>query len=119
MIKIASKRLPGLSALALAFWTSFAPASQRSTNSQTTVILVIGAAGETEFGTNFMHQAGLWDQVCQKAGCGEIKLGLDSATNDCERLKQILAAEPKEGPNELWLILIGHGTFDGKEARFN
>jgi hypothetical protein len=127
MIKITIKRLRfkgrsfrfAISGLAVAVWTHFAPASQPLTNSQTTVIVVVGAAGETEFGTNFIHQAGLWDQACQKAGCREITLGLDSATNDCERLKQILAAEPKEGPNELWLVLIGHGTFDGKEARFN
>jgi len=30
-----------------------------------------------------------------------------------------LFLEPKEGSSELYLVLIGHGTFDGKEARFN
>jgi len=34
-------------------------------------------------------------------------------------LKQMLAREPQELSSELWLVLIGHGTFDGKEARFN
>jgi hypothetical protein len=34
-------------------------------------------------------------------------------------LEQALAAEDKTTPAELWLVLIGHGTFDGKEARFN
>ncbi len=38
---------------------------------------------------------------------------------DFDRLKQALAAEPKESANELWLVLLGHGTFDGKEAKFN
>src|SRR5947199_396253 len=48
-------------------------------------------------------------------------LGLDNAgpTNDYEQLKQTLALEPKDGPAALWLVLIGHGSFDGKEARFN
>jgi hypothetical protein len=27
--------------------------------------------------------------------------------------------ETKAGTAELWLVLIGHGTFDGKEAKFN
>ena len=30
-----------------------------------------------------------------------------------------LASEPKEGPGEFWLVLVSHGTFDGKEARFD
>ena len=34
-------------------------------------------------------------------------------------LKQALASEPTNSTAELWLVLIGHGTFDGKEAKFN
>jgi len=34
-------------------------------------------------------------------------------------LKQTLIGERKESPDELWLVLIGHGTFDGKEAKVN
>ncbi len=34
-------------------------------------------------------------------------------------LRQALDAEAKDGPAELWLVLLGHGTFDGHEARFN
>ena len=41
------------------------------------------------------------------------------ATSDRERLKQALEAEVQAGPGELWLVLVGHGTFDGKEAKFN
>jgi len=85
------------------------------------VILVVGAPGEAEFGSNFVRQATLWQQACAKADCRQITLGLDtvSQTNDYEILRQTLAAEPKDGPAQLWLVLIGHGTFDGKEARFN
>jgi hypothetical protein len=96
-------------------------ASQNPSTNQTTVIIVVGAAGEAEFGTNFLRQAGLWESACQQAHCHEITLGLnpEGQTNDFETLKQTLASEPKAGPDELWLVLIGHGTFDGKEARFN
>jgi hypothetical protein len=88
---------------------------------QTTVILVVGAPGESEFGSNFVRQASLWEKACERAECRRITLGLDAGrqTNDFERLREILEAEPKDGPGELWLVLIGHGTFDGKEARFN
>ena len=111
-----------LAMLALLLLIAFeARASQDSSSNQTTVIIVVGAAGEAEFGTNFVRQATLWERACQQAGCREITLGLDAAsqTNDFENLKQALASEPKTGADELWLVLIGHGTFDGKEARFN
>ena len=80
-----------------------------------------GRAGEEEYGKNFEHWAGLWQKASREAGAREITLGLgDSAeTNDLARLKQILGEEPKEAAAELWLVLLGHGTFDGKEAKFN
>jgi len=87
----------------------------------TRVLIVVGAPGEVEFGTNFTRQATLWQKACQQAQCSATTIGLtDSApTNDYELLKQTLDAEPKESAAALWLVLIGHGTFDGKEARFN
>src|SRR6185369_7859720 len=38
---------------------------------------------------------------------------------DFKLLQQAIADQPKQSPAQLWLVLIGHGTFDGKEARFN
>src|SRR5437879_5943476 len=95
------------------------PAS--STTDQPTVILVLGAPGNSEFGSNFVHQAAFWEAACTQAGCTHMTLGLtpSSQTNDFELLKNTLATEPKDGLGQLWLVLIGHGTFDGKEARFN
>lgn len=88
---------------------------------QTTVLLVVGVAGESEFGSNFLHQATLWEKACERAACPRLTIGLEPPgnTNDFDRLKQTLADQPKEGPGQLWIVLIGHGTFDGKEARFN
>ena len=86
-----------------------------------TVLLVVGASGGDEYASNFVHQARLWQQACAQAGADHLTIGLDpvSATNDHDRLKQTLAAEPKEGLGQLWVVLIGHGTFDEKDARFN
>ena len=33
-------------------------------------------------------------------------------TTDRDRLQKTLETEAKESANELWLVLIGHGTFD-------
>jgi hypothetical protein len=88
---------------------------------QPTVILVTGAPGEAEFGSNFVCQAQAWTRVCDQAGVRLVRIGADTATEptDRDRLKQALAAEPVEAPAALWLVFSGHGTFDGKEARFN
>ena len=46
-------------------------------------------------------------------------LGPTNGTSDLSALKQALAQEPKKSGAELWLVLIGHGTFDGQAAKFN
>ena len=38
---------------------------------------------------------------------------------DREVLANSLGEEPKQSAEAFWLVLIGHGTFDGKTARFN
>ena len=85
------------------------------------VIVVVGAPGEPEFGSNFVHQARLWEKLCDQAGAQVVRIGVEptNTMSDHELLKQALAAGPTDGAEPLWLVLIGHGTFDGKDARFN
>lgn len=94
-----------------------------------TVVIVVGAAGEEEFGAAFSKWAGLWEKAGAQGGAKIIRVGPsnsqtnsaqqpDATPSDRERLQEALANEPKEGA-ELWLVLLGHGTFDGKEAKFN
>ncbi|HEX5222187.1 MAG TPA: hypothetical protein VFZ59_21715 [Verrucomicrobiae bacterium] len=86
-----------------------------------TVIVAVGAPGEEEFGKEFVKWAELWRTASQKADAKPIVVGLtaQNATSDLNSLKQALANEPTNSTAELWLVLIGHGTFDGKEAKFN
>jgi len=91
-----------------------------ATNSQPTVILVVGAPGEDEYGQQFAEWAKTWEQVCQEAQAKTFVLGLEkSETTDHDLLKKVLDEAPKESLADLWLILLGHGTFDGKEGKFN
>src|SRR6185369_14213089 len=46
------------------------------TNSHATVLLVIGAVGESEYATNFSNQAKLWQSACAQSGSQEITIGL-------------------------------------------
>jgi hypothetical protein len=87
---------------------------------KTTVILVLGAAGQEEYDTNFLQQAECWRKACTQAECNLIELGREpGATNDLELLRLALSNQTTNSPAQLWLVLVGHGTFDGKEARFN
>jgi hypothetical protein len=93
----------------------------QSADNGPTVIVVVGAAGEEEFGKVFEKSAALWMDACQKGGGRSIAIGTapTNGTPDLEQLKQAIASVPKESTDELWLVLLGHGTFDGQEAKFN
>jgi hypothetical protein len=95
--------------------------SEQDSTNQPTLIIVVGAPGEAEFGSNFVKQAASW-QKASPPTWRQVTIGLtnsDPTNDDFAQLKQTLNAEPRDGLAPLWLVLIGHGTFDGKEARFN
>jgi len=98
-----------------------AGAADPPVDARTKVILVVGAAGEAEYGSNFINQATHWKEACAQAEAQVTTFGLEQTgpTNDLELVKQELDREPKDCIAPLWLVLIGHGTFDGKEAWFN
>ena len=105
-------------AMLLAALACFLEPAETSSEAGPPYSLVVGAPGEPEYGTNFLRQAELWTLAAQKGGAQVTTIGV-GGTDDLEALKNGLAAEPTHGVAELWLVLIGHGTFDGKEARFN
>ena len=104
-----------------ALMVAFGNARAQSATDSPTLIVVVGAAGEEEFGSNFLKSSQLWMQTGEKGGAKNILIGAGPTNemSDLDRLKQALAAEPKESAGELWLVLLGHGTYDGKTAKFN
>jgi hypothetical protein len=96
--------------------TSFA-----QTNESRTLILVVGAPGEPEYAKQFSDWAELWKQAAAKGGLETTVIGEDKENpeNDFSRLLAALTNEVTKPAGELWLVFIGHGTFDGKTAKFN
>jgi hypothetical protein len=90
---------------------------------QPTAIVVLGAGGETPYEETFAKQAGLWKDGAVRGGARLVFIGeeaaVEGAPDDLMRLKTALAAEARGGTEPLWLILLGHGTFDGRVAKFN
>ena len=85
------------------------------------LILVVGAAGTAEYGTMFNAWSDRWLQAAEQ---GRVEVTLIGRTTpgdvpDRERLQQYLTDAVAEAARPLWIVLIGHGTFDRKTARFN
>jgi hypothetical protein len=98
-----------------------AVAETNSVESKATVVIMAGAAGEEEFGKVFEKSARLWAGAAKSGGADQVVIGLDPTNDvtDLGRFKTALAALPKESPDELWIVLLGHGTYDGRDAKFN
>ncbi len=78
------------------------------------VVLVLGAAGAEEYGKKFQTQIEAWKTAGTKSG---VPMEIISGNETTAKLEQRLAAAKPE--RSLWLVLIGHGTFDGREAKFS
>lgn len=93
--------------------------AQASTPTNVDLLVVVGAPGEESLRQTFVEAAQDWVSAAEKAK-KSVRL-LESAANDTNQiatLRKELAAQ-SNGEQELWIVLIGHGTFDGKEAKFN
>lgn len=84
------------------------------------VVVVVGAPGTDEYREAFLSWAGQWKTGAQEAGAALESIGLEANKgNDRELLRQRLLALVSESSEPLWLVLIGHGTYDGRRAKFN
>ena len=94
---------------------------QGQTNQPRSLLLVIGAPGEPEYAEKFSAWAGLWKEAAAKGGLKTFVIGeaQEKPEEDRARLLGILTNEVVQPAGELWLVFIGHGTFDGRSAKFN
>lgn len=85
------------------------------------VVIVVGAAGASEYTAQFRQSAEGWQAACEKGGTESKTIGLSEQTGptDRERLKMIIAEKASAATEPLWIVLLGHGTFDGRDAKFN
>jgi peptidase C13-like protein len=107
----------------VASWLSFAAAPSTAWAQQTHVLVVTGVAGDEEHATKFKQWATTFlDAARQKervpdanitylSDRGATKAGVEKAFAD-------IAARAKAN-DEIFVLLIGHGSFDGTVAAFN
>jgi hypothetical protein len=88
-------------------------------------VVVIGTEGDSEFLDVFTQSAERWADAAMKANVQATVIGRKPAEEasvnpiEKEQLRAALEAQPKTGSDPLWLVFIGHGTFDGREAKVN
>ena len=101
------------------FFTFLWVASSLSLWSVPEVLVAVGAHGNEEFGKKFTRWANAWKDACSKGGATfsmiEKPIG---DTSPREQIKAWLSSR-SDGDSSLWIIFIGHGTFDGKRAKLN
>lgn len=105
-------------------------------NSDRLVLVVRGASGTLEYGRLFDAWSRRWETAASDGQAEFLRIGPqesdadsqattkpDSTDVDRRTIIQSLARAgnlaQKEQLEELWIVLIGHGTFDGRVARFN
>jgi hypothetical protein len=86
------------------------------------VVVVIGAPGSEEYDAEFREWAEKWREAAEagKATFTLIGAGPSEEQNDREQIEKLLVEQAKhKDADVLWLVLIGHGSFDGTTAKFN
>lgn len=104
-MKDEGRRLNVIIALAMCCLVSFVHAVER----QMEVIIVRGADGAEAYAAKFDAQVKDWQEACTK---GQVKSVVVTALDD-------LKAKITASKMPTWIVMIGHGTFDGREAKFN
>ena len=103
---------------AILFIGMFARAEESA--DRASVIIAVSAGGGEQYADTFAKWAASWERACDAGGAKRATIGLGKPDeSDRARLKAALDAEPRESAHELWLVLLGHGTADAKDAKFN
>lgn len=111
------------SSLALMFLSLLCLVShaEEQPSSRGDLLIIQGSGGTTEYGEMFSTWASRWQVAAEKGGVKVFHSHSDETAkvNQKEVLKKKFKALEKNTQSPLWIVMIGHGTFDGRTARFN
>lgn len=103
--------------LCLASLSAFAVHSVHAGEKELRIIAVVGSSGTGEFDEVFSKSAQQWKEAAEKGEAAFTLIGEGAdRSNSAEQLRNAITgtAEP-----ELWIVLIGHGSFDTRSVKFN
>ena len=108
--------------LALGCWLTLDEFPLKALEAEPPVVaVVVGAAGQPEYGKAFDSWADRWEAAAGAAGAAYVAIGREDEGDltDREQLEKFLAEHKAASPAPLWLILVGHGTYFRETAKFN
>ena len=108
-------KLVGLCLLVIVFMMPLGLANAAQRNVE--VLIVSGAPGDEEYAEKFEKQVITWKAACEKVEVSVSIIGKDE--HDAETLEAALKKAEAKTTGQMWLVLIGHGTFDNREVKFN
>ena len=84
------------------------------------LLIVAGEPGNALYQDEFQRQVKVWQELAAKAKMDVSIIGAADAPPEGDRpsLEKTIGNLPKSG-GDLWMVWIGHGTFDGRSAKFN
>ena len=84
------------------------------------MLIVVSEPGDPTYDLEFRRQAKAWRKIAEKGNIAVTTIGLESSpeANDKPALEKAIQGFSKDG-GDLWLIWIGHGSYDGRTANFN
>ena len=98
---------------------SNATAQETKQSPEQAVIVIVGAEGAEEYRKQFSAWAEIWKSSAAHTQLTVIGLNDNKAESKSQLHKAIEASTEDARLQEVWIVMIGHGTFDGKRAKFN
>ncbi|MBI1374030.1 MAG: hypothetical protein GC159_15015 [Phycisphaera sp.] len=101
---------------------------------KTTVLILVGAPGASEYAKVFNDSAQAWSKAADAGDALSIRIGNASLETDPtdkpapdakaeptdrDRVIDTLKQLPHRSTHPLWVVMLGHGTYDGRAAKFN
>ncbi|WP_437188405.1 hypothetical protein SH668x_001850 [Planctomicrobium sp. SH668] len=83
------------------------------------LLLIVGTAGTDEYREIFENSAQNWIRAAEQGNFRVTGLGVGQKACDLNAVEESLRNYVDEKQLPLWIVMLGHGTFDGKNAKFN
>jgi hypothetical protein len=81
------------------------------------IVTIVGTGGTDDFLTTFAEHAVKWSEAAEKGEAAFTLIGAEVGEDDsAEQLREAIATATEP---ELWIVLIGHGSFDSRSVKFN
>ncbi len=95
--------------------------TQPTKSQQATMILVVGAPGLSTYGQQFEEDAAQWAMLAEqrKMKLVDIREGDVDSDQQKKSVQQAIESATTEKCDSLWILLIGHGTSERGQHKFN